>query len=184
MSTAPEAFVEEKQVAAVQMHMGDSKPASMEASNTGTPPNATCQGTIPPSPPSIHRKLIPHTDTGCPTTTTTSTFKSLSFLDRFLALWIFLSMALGILLGIFVPATPRALQHGEFANVSIPIAVGLLVMMYPILCKVQYETLHLILRERALWAHFAFSVVVNWVVAPLFMVCAFWAVGVRWWRAN
>lgn len=45
-------------------------------------------------------------------------------------------------------------------------------MMYPILCKVRYETLHHILRQRALWIQLAFSVVVNWIVAPLLMVCA------------
>ena len=111
-------------------------------------------------------------DIACPSTTRVSTFKSLSFLDRFLAIWIFLSMALGIILGYFVPELPSALQKGEFAGVSIPICIGLLVMMYPILCKVQYETLHLILKSRGLWVHFSFSIALNWIVAPLFMVCS------------
>ncbi|KIW78608.1 arsenical-resistance protein [Fonsecaea pedrosoi CBS 271.37] len=65
----------------------------------------------------------------------TSAFRSLGILDQFLALWIFLAMLTGILLGNFVPSTGPALQRGEFVGVSIPIAVGLLVMMYPILCK-------------------------------------------------
>jgi ACR3 family arsenite transporter len=51
------------------------------------------------------------------------------------------------------------------------LAIGLLVMMYPILCKVRYETLHLIVRSRALWVQIAFSIFMNWIVAPLLMVC-------------
>ena len=80
-------------------------------------------------------------------------------------------MALGIILGYFVPGFSKALQRGEFINVSIPIAVGLLVMMYPILCKVQYETLHKLFKYKSLWVHLGFSVLINWVVAPLTMVC-------------
>ena len=113
-----------------------------------------------------------HLDIACPPTTRVSSFKSLSFLDRFLAVWIFLSMAIGIILGYFVPELSHALQEGEFIGVSIAICVGLLVMMYPVLCKVQYETLPLILKARSLWVHFAFSIVLNWIVAPLFMVCS------------
>ncbi|KAF8454161.1 sodium bile acid symporter family-domain-containing protein [Terfezia claveryi] len=114
-------------------------------------------------------------DIACSTTTPVSSFKSLSFLDRFLAIWIFLSMAIGIILGYFVPELSNALQKGEFVGVSVAICVGLLVMMYPILCKVQYETLPLILKARSLWIHFAFSIVLNWIVAPLFMVGLAWA---------
>lgn len=55
--------------------------------------------------------------------------------------------------------------------ISKRLAVGLLVMMYPILCKVRYETLHRTLRQKALWVQIGFSLVVNWIVAPLFMVC-------------
>jgi arsenite transporter len=58
-------------------------------------------------------------------------------------------------------------QHHQ-ANDSI--AVGLLVMMYPILCKVKYETLHLVFAHREIWVQLAFSVVVNWIIAPLLMV--------------
>lgn len=54
---------------------------------------------------------------------------------------------------------------------STSTAVGLLVMMYPILCKVKYETLHRIFAHRQIWIQLGFSVVVNWIVAPLFMVC-------------
>ncbi|KAJ5183497.1 arsenite efflux transporter ArsB [Penicillium capsulatum] len=105
----------------------------------------------------------------------TSAFRQLGILDRFLAVWIFLAMAIGIILGNFVPSTGPALQRGKFVGVSIPIAVGLLVMMYPILCKVKYETLHRTFRQRALWIQVGFSLVVNWIVAPLFMLGLAWA---------
>jgi ACR3 family arsenite transporter len=99
-----------------------------------------------------------------------SVINGLGWLDRFLALWIFLAMAIGILLGNFVEETGPALQKGKFVGVSIPIALGLLVMMYPILCKVRYETLHRLFRTRALWVQITFSIVMNWIVAPLLMV--------------
>lgn len=124
-----------------------------------------------------------------------SVFKSLGLLDRFLALWIILAMLIGILLGNFVPSTGPALQKGQFVGVSIPIgafflaafwpaflrgdwlislaAVGLLVMMYPILCKVKYETLHLAFRTRTIWVQILFSVFVNWIMAPFLMVNVF-----------
>jgi ACR3 family arsenite transporter len=119
-----------------------------------------------------------------------STFKNLGLLDRFLAVWIFLAMVIGILLGNFVPNTGPALQKGKFVGVSVPIgkynlgeqrvtvqntnfastAVGLLVMMYPILCKVRYESLHHVFRTREIWRQIAFSIFVNWIIAPFFMV--------------
>ncbi|CZT10358.1 probable arsenite efflux transporter (ArsB) [Rhynchosporium graminicola] len=104
-----------------------------------------------------------------------SAFKGLGWLDRFLALWIFLSMAIGIILGNFVPNTGPALQKGKFVGVSVPIAIGLLVMMYPILCKVRYETLHHVFREREIWVQLGFSIIVNWIVAPLLMLGLAWA---------
>ncbi|OWP01273.1 hypothetical protein B2J93_5553 [Marssonina coronariae] len=105
----------------------------------------------------------------------TSAFRSLGCLDRFLALWIFLAMAVGIILGNFVPSTAPTLHKGKFMDVSIPIAVGLLVMMYPILCKVRFEALHLVFRKKDIWMQILFSVVVNWVVAPLLMLGLSWA---------
>lgn len=104
-----------------------------------------------------------------------SAFKSLGWLDRFLALWIFLAMAIGVILGNFVPNTGPALQKGKFVGVSIPIAVGLLVMMYPILCKVKYETLHHVFKKRDIWIQIGFSIVVNWIIAPLVMLGLAWA---------
>lgn len=116
----------------------------------------------------------------------TSAFKSLGWLDRYLAVWILLSMVIGILLGNFVPHISQSFQKGQFVGVSVPIgktftpltyvilanfvAVGLLVMMYPILCKVRYETLHEIMRQKEIWRQLGFSIFINWIVAPFFMV--------------
>ncbi|KAJ5358684.1 uncharacterized protein N7496_011097 [Penicillium cataractarum] len=104
-----------------------------------------------------------------------SAFKGLAWLDRFLAVWIFLAMAIGIILGNFVENTGPALQRGKFVGVSIPIAIGLLVMMYPILCKVRYESLHHVFKERAIWVQIAFSIFVNWIIAPFLMLGLAWA---------
>ena len=84
-------------------------------------------------------------------------------------------MAVGIILGNLVPSTGPALQRGTFVGVSVPIAVGLLVMMYPILCKVRFETLHLLLRTKELWKQIAISFVLNWILCPLFMTALSWA---------
>ncbi|PHH91693.1 hypothetical protein CDD83_10610 [Cordyceps sp. RAO-2017] len=104
-----------------------------------------------------------------------SAFRHLGFLDRYLAVWIFLAMAIGIILGNFVPETGPSLQKGKFVGVSAPIAVGLLVMMYPILCKVRYESLHELLSQRGMWKQICFSLVVNWILAPFLMLGLAWA---------
>ncbi|PQE13591.1 putative arsenite efflux transporter protein [Rutstroemia sp. NJR-2017a BVV2] len=124
----------------------------------------------PPSPLDPDIELQAHKNPeNDPQSSKASAFKSLGLLDRFLAVWILLTMAIGIILGNFVPNTGPALQKGKFVGVSVPIAIGLLVMMYPILCKVRYETLHHIFREHKIWVQIGFSIVVNWVVAPLLM---------------
>lgn len=99
-----------------------------------------------------------------------SAFKGLGWLDRFLAIWILLAMIIGILIGNFVPSAQDALQRGKFVDVSAPLAVGLLVMMYPILCKIKFETLHRAFNTRELWIQIGFSIVMNWIVAPFLMV--------------
>ncbi|KAK2680089.1 Arsenical-resistance protein Acr3 [Fusarium oxysporum f. sp. vasinfectum] len=104
-----------------------------------------------------------------------SAFKSLGWLDRFLAVWIFLAMVVGIILGNFVPSTGPALEKGKFVGVSVPIAVGLLVMMYPILCKVRYESLHEIFSQRDVWKQILFSIFINWIIAPFLMLGLAWA---------
>lgn len=104
-----------------------------------------------------------------------SVYNSLGWLDRLLALWILLAIIVGILLGNYVDSVGPALQRGKFVQVSVPIAVGLLVMMYPILCKIKYETLHLVFAHRQIWIQIGFSIVLNWIVAPLFMLALAWA---------
>ncbi|KAI1349615.1 sodium bile acid symporter family-domain-containing protein [Xylaria sp. FL0043] len=104
-----------------------------------------------------------------------STFKSLGYLDRYLAIWILFAIILGIVLGNFAPGTAAALDRGNFVGVSVPIAVGLLVMMYPILCKVRFESLAEIFAHRGIWKQIGFSVFVNWIVAPFLMLALAWA---------
>jgi ACR3 family arsenite transporter len=79
-------------------------------------------------------------------------------------------MIIGVLLGNLFEETGLVLPKGKFVGVSISIALGLLVIMYSIFRKVRYETLHLLFQTRALLAQIGFSIVMNWIVAPLVMV--------------
>ncbi|MEY4160473.1 MAG: family arsenite efflux transporter, partial [Pseudomonadota bacterium] len=92
--------------------------------------------------------------------------KRLGFLDRYLTVWIFAAMALGIALGSLVPQVPKTLDAMSVGSTSIPIALGLILMMFPPLAKVRYEALGQVFRDGKV---LALSFVLCWIVAPAFM---------------
>jgi ACR3 family arsenite transporter len=96
----------------------------------------------------------------------------LSFLDRFLPVWILLAMGLGLGLGRLWPGLGAALNRVQVAGVSVPIAIGLFWMMYPVLAKVRYETVGRHVRDTRLLGT---SLVLNWIIGPLLMFALAWA---------
>ena len=95
----------------------------------------------------------------------------LSTLDRFLPVWIIAAMAIGLLLGRLLPGVGPALDSVKVADVSLPIAVGLLVMMYPVLAKVRYDETGDVLADKRLMIT---SLLINWLAAPAFMFALAW----------
>ncbi|OIR43095.1 ACR3 family arsenite efflux transporter [Corynebacterium sp. NML130628] len=95
----------------------------------------------------------------------------MSFLDRFLPVWIILAMAFGLLLGRVTPGLSSMLERFEVGGISLPIALGLFVMMYPPLAKVRYDKTREIATDKRLMT---VSIILNWIVGPAFMFALAW----------
>ncbi|TDL26612.1 arsenical-resistance protein ACR3 [Rickenella mellea] len=102
-------------------------------------------------------------------------YKELSLLDRLLTPFIILCMILGVIIGEFAGDVQKAFNTIEFYGVSVPIAIGLIIMMWPVLTKVQYEMLPQLFSARRLWLHVGISMTLNWIVGPLVMLGIAWA---------
>ncbi|MEW1654477.1 ACR3 family arsenite efflux transporter [Streptomyces sp. NPDC093707] len=114
---------------------------------------------------------MPPAEAPAKTTEESSVVAKLSTLDRFLAVWILIAMGVGLGLGRVIPGLNDALAKVEIGGISLPIGIGLLVMMYPVLAKVRYDKLDTVTGDKKLMVS---SLVINWIVGPAVMFALAW----------
>jgi|SRR5690606_161731 len=92
--------------------------------------------------------------------------KKIGFINRYLTLWIFIAMAIGVGIGYFIPSSSEFINSFSSGTTNIPLAIGLILMMYPPLAKVKYENLGQVLKDTKV---LSVSLILNWVIGPILM---------------